>query len=564
VKSLSLKVLSFPRANRWLSFILVAIIATLCILMISPTLAQPVPAGNPIDGFPVVLDGTELFRIKQGVPNVASAEERAEVINERLEAVAMDDTIPIEAIRVEEQENVSLIVAGDTTVITVQDSDLTREGQSRQEVAETVTEIMRTAIAQYRQARTTQNIARGALIAGLGTIALLIFLSIANYFVNYLFKRVRAADESNQLGLRIRNFHFLGAHATNYLLRNAIGLLRLTLIVTALFIYIPFVLSQFPATRPVGKQMLESIAHQVAALGSGLLNYLPNLVIILLIAIITKYLIGFATLVIFEIGRSNHYDWFYPEWTRPTIRLVAILIMAFAGIVMVPYLPGFGSAAFEGLSLFVGVLFGFGSSTAIANMVAGVILIYTRAFRVGDFIQVGDILGEVVEKSLFVTRLINFKNTVITIPNSSILSNNVVNFSSISRQVGEQKEHLCLHTTITLGYDVPWRKVHDVLVKAAEHTAHILLEPRPFVLQTALNDFNVSYELNACTDEVLKMPDIYSELHQNIQDFCNQAGIEILSPSFSALRDGNHSTIPSDYLPTDYVSPPFNVNYPKD
>lgn len=403
MKSFSLQVLFLHRTRRWLSCVWVAMVVTFCILLITPAQAQPAPSGNPIDGFPVVLDGTELFRVKQGIPDVASAEERAEVINERLESVAMDDAISIESIRVEEQENASLIVAEDRVLITVQDSDLSWDSRSRQEVAETVADIVRTTIAQYRQDRTKQNIARGALNAGFGTIGLLLFLGIVSYLANLLLKRVRVADESNQLGLRIRNFNFLGANATNYLLNNAIGLVRLALILTALFIYFPFVLSQFPMTRPLGEQILASSASKVEVLGSSVINYLPNLLVILLIVIITKYLIGFATLVIFEIGRSSRYDWFYPEWTRPTIRLVAILITALACVVAVPYFPGFGSAAFEGVSLFVGILVGFGSSTAIANMVAGVILIYTRAFRLGDFIQVGDFLGEVVEKSLFVT-----------------------------------------------------------------------------------------------------------------------------------------------------------------
>jgi small-conductance mechanosensitive channel len=200
-----------------------------------------------------------------------------------------------------------------------------------------------------------------------------------------------------------------------------------------------------------------------------------------------------------------------------------------------------------------------GSSSAVSNALAGLILIYTRAFQIGDFIRINEIIGNVQDKSLFVTRVVTPKQETVTIPNASVLNSNVVNYSAICR---ESNGHLLLYTTITLGYDVPWRKIHEVLVEAAKATAHIVSTPEPFVLQTDLNDFNVSYQLNAYTSLPTKMPRIYSELHQNIQDKCNAADIEILSPHFSALRDGNHSTIPADYLPDDYTSPGFVLQPP--
>lgn len=162
-----------------------------------------------------------------------------------------------------------------------------------------------------------------------------------------------------------------------------------------------------------------------------------------------------------------------------------------------------------------------------------------------------------MEKTLFVTRIKTFKQEIITIPNSSVLSSHVINFNAILREPGG---YLVLHTTITLGYDVPWRNVHAVLIQAATATDGIVSDPSPFVLQTNLNDYNVSYELNAYSNHPEVMPVIYSVLHQNIQDYCNQAGIEILSPAYSSLRDGNHSTIPANYLPEDYTAPGFQVN----
>ncbi|GAB4376789.1 MAG: mechanosensitive ion channel family protein [Elainellaceae cyanobacterium] len=520
---------------------------------------QSSPVGNQIDGYPVVLDGETLFRIRQGIPDIVSAEERAQVINERLIQVTNDDSVSPETIRVEEQDDTSVIFAGDTVLFTVRESD--RVGDlSRQATAEKSVQIMQAAVAQYRQSRSTEQIVRGMILAVLSTIALIISLLLLQRFLSRLLIKIRAARQADALDFRIQGFQLLGSNAMGYLLSGIVRLLRLVLVITSLYLYTPFLLSQFPATRAIGRSIFDDIAVRINRLATAFVEYLPNLAVIAIIIVLTYYVIQFAKLVITELGRDGAYPWFYPEWIQPTNRLATILLIAIACIIAAPYFPGFNSPAFQGVSLFLGALFTLGSSSAVANAIAGVILIYTRAFRIGDIIQIGETTGEVIEKSLFVTRILTFKQEVITVPNASVLNSNVVNFNTISR---ESNNYLLLHTTITLGYDVPWRKVHEVLIKAATATPGIVPEPEPFVLQTGLNDFNVSYELNAHSDRPQLMPMIYSELHQNIQDYCNQAGIEILSPGYSSIRDGNHSTIPSDYLPDDYTPPMFQFPSPK-
>ncbi|MBF2047578.1 MAG: mechanosensitive ion channel family protein [Elainella sp. C42_A2020_010] len=513
------------------------------------------PAGNPVDGYPVVLDGQTLFRVKQDIPGIASAQERAAIINSRLTRFASDTSIAPETIRVEEQNGLSVVLAGDTILLTVADGD--REGnQSRQELAEKTVQIIQSTVTQYRQARSAEKIIRGIIWSVLSTVALIGLLLLLQRWISRLLIRIRAARQADALDFRIQGMQLLGSDATSYLLSGLVKALRLALILGSLYLYIPFVLSQFPSTRAIGNSIFSDIAARLELLIAGLAGYLPNLAIITIIGVVTYYLIQFAKLIIIELGRDNAYPWFYPEWVQPTNRLAAMLLIAMACVVAAPYLPGFGSPGFQGISLFLGALLTLGSSSAIANVIAGVILIYTRAFRSGDVIRIGDIIGEVTEKTLFVTRILTPRKEVITIPNSAVLSSNVVNFHAGAR---EFKQYLLLHTTVTLGYDLPWRKVHDVLIQAALSTSNIVPEPGPFVLQTALNDFNVSYELNAYTNHPEIMPRIYSELHQNIQDYCNQAGIEILSPTYSSLRDGNHSTLPGDYLPDDYSPPSFQI-----
>jgi small-conductance mechanosensitive channel len=228
-----------------------------------------------------------------------------------------------------------------------------------------------------------------------------------------------------------------------------------------------------------------------------------------------------------------------------------------SAILIFPYLPASSSSSFQGVSIFIGAIFTFGSTAIIGNIISGIVLIYTRAFQLTDIIQVNGQRGKVIEKTMLSTRIMTPDNEVITIPNASLLVSDITNYSAVIR---DQHQPLLLKTTITLGYDLPWRKVHQVLIDAAKQTEDILSDPEPFVLQTSLDDFYVSYTLKAFTNYPEKMPLIYSALHQNIQDKCNEADIEIMSPHYSNLRDGNQTTIPANYLPDDYQAPGFHFD----
>jgi len=218
---------------------------------------------------------------------------------------------------------------------------------------------------------------------------------------------------------------------------------------------------------------------------------------------------------------------FYPEWAMPTYRIVWFLTMAFTVVIAYPYLPGSDSPAFRGISLFLGVLFSLGSTSIIANIVAGVILTYMRGFRVGDIVKIGEVTGKVTEVTMLVTRLRTVKNVDVTIPNSVLMGSQVTNYSFAA---GEGR--LILPTSVTIGYDTPWRQVHAMLLLAAERTRNIPREPAPFVLQTALDDFYVKYELNVYVAAPNRMPTIMSDLHQNIQDAFNEFGVQIMSPHY--------------------------------
>jgi len=273
---------------------------------------------------------------------------------------------------------------------------------------------------------------------------------------------------------------------------------------------------------------------------SGIIGFIPNLITIVVIILVFRYLIKGLRFLTEEIDKGRlTFKGFYPDWAYPTFNIVKILLYAFIFIVIYHYLPGNESPVFRGVSVFVGIIFTLGSSSLIGNVVSGLVLTYMRPFKVGDRIKIGDLTGDVMEKTPFVTRIRTPKNEEVTIPNSSIMSAQTFNYSQSARTYG-----LILHTTAGLGYDTPWRKVHELLLEAAKRTPDVLENPRPFILQTALNDFYVNYQLNVYVADAGKMAQIYSDMHQNIQDVFNEAGIELMSPHYQAYRDGGHITIP--------------------
>ena len=312
-------------------------------------------------------------------------------------------------------------------------------------------------------------------------------------------------------------------------------LLSLAFILTALI----GVLMTSHWTLILAARLIIFVGSILGYLWDGFVGYLPNLFTIVIIIVVVRYLVHLVGLIFDGIRtRRIHLRNFYPEWAETSFGLVKLLIYALTAVIIFPYLPGSSSPAFQGISIFVGVLVSLGSTTAVANVVAGVVITYTRAFQVGDQVELDNVRGRVVERSTFVTRIQTLKNVIVSIPNSMVLSNNVINYSKNMGQSG-----LVVHTTVTIGYDVPWQTVNDLLIAAAKKTEGISSHPEPFVLQTSLDDNYVSYELNGWTRKPEELPRTYSALHANILDEFHGHSVEITSPAFRAVRDGNASTI---------------------
>jgi small-conductance mechanosensitive channel len=290
------------------------------------------------------------------------------------------------------------------------------------------------------------------------------------------------------------------------------------------------VLSLFPWSRPAAKVLFKLVLNPLNSLWKGFLAALPDLMFLLVLWFVVRYLIKIVRAFFTGVGSGRiRLESFEADWAEPTYKIVRVVIIAFALVIAYPYIPGSDSAAFKGVSVFVGVILSLGSSSFIGNMIAGLSMTYRGAFKVGDRIKIGEVVGTVEDVKLMVTRVLTPKNERVIIPNSNILATDVVNYSQMAREVG-----LVLHSTVGIGYDTPWRQVEAMLVEAAARTDGLLDEPPPFVLQKSLGDFAVNYEINAYCNEANRIPALYSALHANIQDVFNENGVQIMSPAYES------------------------------
>ncbi|TLM99170.1 mechanosensitive ion channel family protein, partial [bacterium] len=321
-------------------------------------------------------------------------------------------------------------------------------------------------------------------------------------------------------------------------------------------IYLHSVLGLYPWTRPFAARLLTLILDPLQAMGLGLLKSLPGLIFVAVMVIVTRYVLK-VTRLFFDSVESGTVTLarFDREWAMPSYRITRLLIIAFAVVVAYPYIPGSSSEAFKGISIFLGVVFSLGSTSVIANMMAGYTMIYRRAFKVGDRISIDTVTGDVTERRLMVTHLRTVKNEEIVVPNSTIINSNIVNYSTLAASRG-----LILHTTVGIGYETPWRQVEAMLLLAAERTPGLLREPAPFVLQKSLGDFAVNYELNAYCDDPHAMARLYTAMHRNILDVFNEHGVQIMTPAYEGDPE-IPKVVPRDQW---YLSPATPAQAPDD
>ncbi len=501
-------------------------------------------------GVPVVVEGDTLFYLyaKRGGRTPV---DRAEDILNIMVKIGTSHSLKKDSIYIYDSEYVTDIMYGEKVILSITDQDALWQNLSRIALAEQYQPIIQNKIQELREQHSILQIAKRVL--------LFILVIIIQYFLfkltNYLFKKLRRKIiwlKQNRLrSITIRDYEFLNTHRQGRVLMFFTNVIRWIVLLIQLTISVPILFAIFPQTEDLALKIFSYLLEPVKMIFKSVGSYIPNLFIILVIYYCIKYIVKGIQYIANEIESENlKISGFYPDWAQPTFNIIRFLLYAFMIAMIYPYLPGSDSGVFQGISVFVGLIISLGSSTVIGNIIAGLVITYMRPFKLGDRIQLNETTGNVIEKTPFVTRLRTPKNEVVTIPNSFIMSSHTTNYSASARQYG-----LIIHSTVTIGYDVPWRQVHQLLINAARQTTGVLPEPKPFVLETELSDYYPCYQINAYIKDADKLGDIYSDLHQNIQDVFNEAGVEIMSPHYFAKRDGSASTIPASPYPDDRVEP---------
>ncbi len=482
-------------------------------------------------------------------------EERVNAIHVRISSLLKDPRFNLDSLHVAYVEDAFDIRYGQRIIMTVTRKDALVLNKSYEEAAYFYLGKIKSYLsAERRSVKFIRVLIQIGLIFLIFGIGFLLFKAVDRIHL-FLIRLVHRFKDRFLKGLKFRNYEFLSAEREEQLILWLLKVIRIALFIIILYLSLPFVFRVFPGTKTISDKLLLWLVTPVKTIFLGFVNYIPELLTILVIFFIFHYLVRFLRFISREIENEKLIiPGFYKDWAKPTFNIVRFIAYAFMFVMIFPYIPGSDSPIFKGVTVFLGLLISIGSSSAIANMVAGIVITYMRPFNIGERVKIGDTTGDVIEKTMLVTRIRTIKNEEVTIPNSNILTGHTINYSSSAKDHG-----LILHTTVTIGYDVRWQKVHELLLLAASKTEMVLTDPPPFVLQTSLDDNYVSYQLNAYTKNPDKAAVIYSEMHENIQDAFNEAGVEILSPKYRAVRDGNTMALPPDYLPDNYIRSSFSI-----
>ena len=494
-------------------------------------------------GVPVVVEGDTLFYLytKRGGYTPL---QRAEMIDAAIMQLGKRFTLHPDSVYIESSDIVTDLMYGNKVIASFTDQDGLWEGRSREQLATDKRKIVVQKLKELKEEHSLWQLGKRILYFVLVLAGQYLLFWLTGWLFRKLKVRIQKLKDTRLKPISIQNYELLDTQRQVNLLIFLSNLLRYVIMLLQLLITIPLLFAIFPQTKGLAYQIFSYIWNPIKNILVGIVDYIPNLFAILIICFAVKYLVRLVRYLSREVeaGRLK-FGGFYPDWAMPTYHIIRFLLYAFMIAMIYPYLPGAKSGVFQGISVFIGLIVSLGSSTVIGNVIAGLVITYMRPFKLGDRIQLNDTTGNVIEKTPLVTRIKTPKNEVVTIPNSFIMSSHTVNYSASAREYG-----LIIHSEVTIGYDAPWRQVHQLLMEAALNTPGVIDDPRPFVLETSLSDWYPVYQINAYIREADKLAQIYSDLHQNIQDRFNEAGVEIMSPHYMAMRDGNESTIPKDDL----------------
>lgn len=460
------------------------------------------------------------------------AKDRASNVVSRIHNLYEDDFVKVDSFKIENSEISADIVYKDLIITSVTELDALLEGKSKEEIAANYLKKIQDSITAERAANSITKLLTRIGLVLLILIVFSILILLINRLKAYGTRRILTERTQRIKDIKIKNYVLVTSVQKTRMFIHAINILRWGLIILIAFIVLPIVFSVFPFTQSWASNLIGLFTKPLKTAVLAIWHYIPNLITILVILAVMRYAVRFIKYIFSEIDKGKlEINGFHRDFAMPTFTIVRFLLHAFTLVLIFPYLPGANSDIFKGISVFIGILFSLGSSSAISNIIAGLVITYMRPFRIGDRITIADKTGVVIEKSPLVTRLRTIKNEEITIPNSSVLSGNTVNYSTFS------EDGICFQVELTVGYEEPWQRIHELLLNIPPRVKRVKLNPAPFVLQKQLDDFYVLYELNVFIERSAEIEFARSEIFQLILDDFLTAGIDMNGPHIYAKAE---------------------------
>ncbi len=505
-------------------------------LLTMPSWAQDTPVDTPAveddqsDVFkaPVIVDGDTLFHLRGS--SALPAQERAERVQDKIIEVAEASDAEEVSITFEDSEFGIRIFADGTQVSIVTDADSELDQMDLSVLSVLHGDAIKQSIESYRANRTEQARVSGAIEAAAWTAGFALFIVIILWLHRRIRRRTLKLVKRYLKDVETATAKSVQAEAIAALIRYGLNFVLFGIFFLGFYYYLSFVLLAFAETRYFAQLLLTYLTQPVLQIVRGIVGYIPNMIMLGLITWVTMYIIK-GMRVFFDAVEAGSFDMgdFEKHWINPTFNIARVVVILIALVFAVPYIPGSDSAAFQGLTILVGAMLSLGANSVVSNMLAGLFVIYRRSTSIGDRIQIGDHVGDVVQIKLMETHLKSIKNELISIPNAQLMNSDVVNFSKKTDGSG-----LLLHTTVGIGYEEPPEKVEAMLIEAAHRTKGIKVKPEPFVLWTALADYAINYQINGYTTRGSIIPKIRSDLHRNIVAVFNENNVQIMTPSYMA------------------------------
>lgn len=493
-------------------------------------------------GIPVVIEEDTLYYLYSKRGGV-SPQLRAQQVEEAMLLLGKQLVLQPDSLYLDSTDISTDVMYGSKVIASFTDFDALWENTTRGELAESRKVVIANKLRELQEEYGLSRLLKRVLYSFL--VIMVQFLLILGTLRLYRWIKVKIDKLSNSKmkPLSFHDYEILDKRKQVRILFILIKLFCSILVIMQLVISVPILFSIFPQTEALAYEIFSYIWNPVKSIFVNIVGYMPKLFTIIVIWLVIRYLVKAISYFAKEIESEKlKIRGFYPDWAQPSYQIIRFLLYAFMIAMIYPYLPGADGTVFQGVSVFVGLIISLGSTSVIGNIMAGLVITYMRPFKIGDRIKLNDTIGNVMEKTPFVTRIKTPKNEIITIPNSFILSSHTVNYSASARDYG-----LVIHSEISFGFEERWDKIHALLIEAAQMTPGVLPDPKPFVHDISINDFYPIYQINAYIKDADKQPQIYSDLHKNIRDLADKEGVELLSPHYYAYRDGNKSTIPEGY-----------------